>query len=92
MLTRASSLLHGCHSPVRDRVSSPVIGREVLRVAFDQSPLPFCACPAPVEVTAEASESHVGTANLFTACTGIHSSAQKQPKVVSLSPLCSSQT
>jgi len=58
MLTRASSLPHGCHSLVRDRVYSPVIGVEALMFSFDQPTLPSHACPASTEVIAEASESH----------------------------------
>ena len=50
--------------PVGVRASSPVVGVEALRVGFDEAPSPLSACPVPKEVTAEAGEAQVVTANL----------------------------
>ena len=88
MLTRASSLPHGCHSLVRDRVYSPVIGVEALMFSFDQPTLPSHACPASTEVIAEASEPRVVMVNLCISCVSIHGYSQKQRKIISLSQLC----
>ena len=85
----ASSLLCGCHQPVESRVCSPVVG--VDRVVFDQALLPLSACRAPKKVTTEASEGHAVTVNLCTTHGSVCGSTQKQPNVMSLSPLCSSQ-
>lgn len=85
MLGGASSLLCGCHRPVRGRVCSSVVGVKSLKVIFYQSPLPSSACFSPKELTAEASEAYVVTAKLFTTQEGIHTSTKKQPKVIYLS-------
>ena len=53
----ASSLLHG----LPGRVCSPVVGVEATRVRMDQASLPLSVCPAPNEVSGEASERHVFT-------------------------------
>lgn len=89
--TGASSLLCGCHHPVRGGVCPPVVGVENLRVGFDQAPLPLSVCPAPKEVTTEASEACVVTEDLCIVCVAICVSTQKQPKVVSFSLLCLSR-
>ena len=44
VLDRASSLLCGCHSPVRGGVCSPVLGLEALRSRFYKALLPLNAC------------------------------------------------
>ena len=81
-------MFHDCHSP--GRVCAPVVEVEALRVRFNKGPLSVCSVPR--EVSAEASDAHVVIVNLCSTCAGIHSSAQKQPKVVFLSLLCSFQT
>ena len=91
MLGGSSSLLCGCHSPVEGEVCSLVVGVEALRVRFDKTLLPLSVCSVPKEVSSEASEAGVVTADLCTAYVCIHGSAQKQPKVMPLSPLCSSE-
>ena len=90
MLGGASSLLHDCHSPVGGRGCSPVAGVEALRVRFSKAPLPLSMYFVLNKVSTEASEAHVVTAHLCAAGTGIRGSAEKQPKVMSLSSLCSS--
>lgn len=85
-------LLCGCHCPVRGGVCSPVVEVKALRIRFSQAPLPLRACPTPKEVTTDASEACVVIVNLCATCAGVCSSAQKQPKAVSLSPLSSSQS
>ena len=45
MLGRASSLLSGCHSPVRDRICSTVVKVNILRVGFDKAFSPLSTCP-----------------------------------------------
>ena len=92
MLGGASSLLCGRHIPVRDGVCCLVVGVEALRVRFDKASSLLSVCCVSKEVIAEASEAPVVTANLCAAHAGMFSSARKQPKVASLSPLCSSQT
>ena len=77
MLGGASSWLHGCHCSVKDRVCSPVVGVEALRVTFDQAPLPLSVCPAPKELIAEASETYVLTEDLCANCVGICGSSLK---------------
>ena len=91
MLGRASPFLCGCHNPVGGRVCSPFVGVEALRVGFNKVLLPLSVCPLTKEVSAEASETCVVTANLRATHAGICGSAQKQPKFAGLSPLCSSQ-
>ena len=88
MFGRASSSLHGYHSPVGGGLCSPVTGVEALRIGFNSALLPLMSHFVPKEVSAEASEVPVVTANLFTTCAEVHGSDQKQPKVTSLSPLC----
>ena len=92
MLGRASSVLCGCHSAVRSGVCSPVVGVEALRVRFHKAPLPLSACSVPKEVITEASEACVVTENLDACTGGACGFAQKQPKVMSVSLLCLSQT
>ena len=55
MLGRASSLVCRCHSPIGDRVCSPVVAVEALMVGVNKATLPLSACPVSEEVTAEAS-------------------------------------
>lgn len=47
--------------------------------------------PAPKEVIVEASEIHVVTEDLITACVGIHGAIERLHNVMSLSLLCSSE-
>lgn len=92
MLRGASSLLCGFHSPIGAGVFSPVAGVEFLRVGFDRALLPLKVCSVPRELSFETVEAHVITENLSTTHTGIHGSAQKQPKVAPLPPLSSFHT
>ena len=85
MLGGDFSLLHGCHSPDRDGVCSPVVGVEARRIGFSQVLLPLSMCPDPKEVTTEACEACVVTANLRVTCACICGSAQKQPSLVPFS-------
>ena len=64
MLGRFSSLLHGCHNPLRGRVCSLAAGVEALRVWFGKIPLPLSVSSVPKEVSAEVSEAHVITVKL----------------------------
>ena len=60
-------------------------------VRLNQAPLSMSSSPVQKEVIAEASKAHAVTEDLCVTCIGIHVSAQKQPKVESLSLLCSSE-
>ena len=84
-----SSLLRGCDT--RGGVCSPVVGAEAQRVRFSKAPWPLNACPVSKHVAAEAGEAHMVTVNPGTAHAGVRTSAQQQPKAMSLSLLCSSQ-
>ena len=83
MLDGASSLLHGCHSPVGGGICSPVVGLQALIVGFDKC-VPISACSIPKEVSTEASEVHVVRGNLCIAHAGIHGSSISSPKLCPL--------
>ena len=53
--------------------------------------LPLSACSVPKEVSTEAREAHVVTATYPLPRADIYGSVQNQPKVMSISPLCSFQ-
>ena len=93
MLGRASSLLSGCHSPVRDRLCSTVVKVNILRVGFDKALLPVSVCfGVHQEMNAGAGGGCGVTGNLCITHAGIQGAAENQPKIVPLSPLCLSQT
>lgn len=91
MLSRVSSLLRGCHNPVRGGICSPAVGIKTLTVWFDKVPLPFSACSVSKEKTAEAIVACVVTVNLCMAYSEICSSTQVQPTVIFFSLLCFSK-
>ena len=92
MLGAASSFICGYHSLPRVVVCTPVVEVETLRVRFDKASLPLSVWSVPKEVSAEVDEACVVTVNLCIAHAVFSGSAQKQPKVMSLFPLCLSQT
>lgn len=71
-------MLRGCHT--RGGVCSPVVGAEAQRVRFSKALCSLNACPVSKHVAAEAGEAHMVTVNPGTAHTGVHTSAQQQPK------------
>lgn len=73
VVSRAFSLLCGCHSPVSGRICSPVFGVKSLRVRFNKALLPLNVCSVPKDVTSEVRDS----VNLCAAGVGIHGFAQK---------------
>lgn len=80
-------------------LSQPCWGQDLLSSCWsrspkswvNQAPLSLSACPAPKEVTTETNEAHADTVDLCAIHASIHSPTQKQHKVASHSPLCSSQ-
>ena len=76
---------------VRQGVCSPVVGVGALRVGLDQALLSLSVCPAPKELIPEAWEACAVTEDPCSVCDGFCVSAQKEPKVASLSLLCSSK-
>ena len=62
------SLLHGCCHPVRDKVCSPVVGVDALRVRVNQAAFSLNGALPLEEATAEASEACVLTGPVHHPC------------------------